>query len=394
MEEGKLLSRWWFVALSSLAIGMPSAYLAFDFVFGGIVNLEGGMTSSNLLMIALLYFSLSGYFVLFICTLLTIAPRHATVGKGFLGPDALVRDGREVVARKGSYDIRVAKYSVIRVYEEDGAFRCLPTSTGLWAIALLSLVPQLVMFAFPFLLYIHEKCWRSVNDLTLEEKRSPVEAEKGIDDLIKDSLWRTYVMAREAAELRKASFQDHALLLVALSLLAWAVLVMLIVPVILDHGSPWWLLTGTAAIAAVAVSCFLILRRRSRRLVSREERWAERIYSAIGGTEEGTSPIAVLMDACQEVPSWLSLHRKGIWTREPGKTFLTFILLVAGSNGLMQYGSIWRGFFPLSVVLLVLGISLFSWMAIAARTETRDLRREWEDQLKEMGSFLEPEGRR
>jgi hypothetical protein len=128
--------------------------------------------------------------------------------------------------------------------------------------------------------------------------------------------------------------------------------------------------------------------------VTREERWAERFYSAIGGTEEGTSPIAVLMDACQEVPRWLSLHRKGIWTREPGKTFLTFILLVAGSNGLMQYGSIWRGFFLLSVVLLVLGISLFSWMAIAARTETRDLRREWEDQLKEMGSFLEPEGRR
>ncbi|OPX62219.1 MAG: hypothetical protein A4E30_00784 [Methanomassiliicoccales archaeon PtaB.Bin215] len=394
MEVGKLLSKWWFVALSSLAIGMPSAYLTFDLVFGGIVNLEGVTTSSSLLMTALLYFSLSGYYVLFICLLLTLAPRHATVGNGFLSPEALLSNGHEVVVRKGSYDIRVAKYSVIRVYEEDGGFRCLPTSTGLWAIALLSLGPQFVMFAFPFLLNIHEKCWRSVKALTFEEKRPPVEAEKGIDDLIDDSLRRTYVLAREAVDIRKASFQDHALILVALSLLAWAVLVMLGAPVIVDHGSPWWLSLGTAAIAVVAVSCFHILRRRSSRLVSREEKWAERIYSAIGGKEGGTSPIAVLLDACLEVPRWLSLHRKGIWNRQPGKTLLTFVLLVAGSNGLMQYGSIsWR-FFLLSVVLLVLGISLFSWMVITARIETRDLRREWEDRLKEMGSLLEPEGRR
>ncbi|MBI0582563.1 MAG: hypothetical protein JET69_06075 [Methanomassiliicoccales archaeon] len=394
MEVGKLLSKWWFVALSSLAIGMPLAYLAFALVFGGFVNMDGETPSSILLMDALLYLSLNGYLILFICSLLTVFPRHAIAGKVFPAPDALVRGGREVKVRKGSYDIRVAKFSAIRVYEDTGTFRCLPTSTGLWAIALLSLGPQFVLFAFPLLLYIHEKCWRSVNDLGLNEKRSLVEAEKGIDDLIKDSLWRTYALSREAADIRRESFQDQALILVAVSLLAWAVLVMLGAPTILDQDSPWPLCVGTMAIAALAVSCFLILRKRSRRLVSIEERWAERIYSAIGGKEEGTSPIAVLLGACLEVPRWLLLHRKGIWTREPGKTFLTFILLVAGSNGIMQYGSIWWGFFLLSIALLALGISLFAWMAIMARIETRDLRREWEGRLKEMGSFLEPEGRR
>ena len=392
MEVGKLLSKWWFIALISLAIGMGSAYLAFDIVFRGIVNLDGEMTSTSPLMVAFLYLSLSGYLVLFICSLLTVAPRHAMVGKGFPGPDALAREGREVKARKGSYDIRVAKYSLVRVYPEDGTFRCLPTSTGFWGIALLCLGPQFVMFAFPFLLYINDKCWRSVNELALKEKEAPAEAEIGTDELVQDSLLRTYVLAREAADIRRASFQDQALILVTISLLAWAVLVMLSAPTIMEGGSLWWFALTTVTIVVLTVSGLLVLRRRSREKVAREEEWARRLYSVMGGTGT-TSSIEVLLDACSEVPRWLTLHRKGIWTREPGKTFLTFVLLVAGSNGLLQHDSIWWGYLLLSIAFLALGTSLFSWMAVASWRESRDLRREWEGRMKEMGSLLEPAGR-
>jgi len=393
MEVPKLLSKWWFVALVSLAIGIPSAFLAFKFVFGDFVSLDGAITPSIRLMMISQYVFLGGYIILFICSLLTMAPRHV-VGTGFPGPDTLMREGHKVIVRKGSYDIWVAKYSLIRVYEEDGMFRCLPTSTGLWAIVLLSLGPPFVMFAFFFLVYINDKCWRSVKDLTWEEKKDQVVNEIGIDELLKDSLRSTFALAREAADVRRASFQDHALILVTFSMLAWAVLMVLSAPIVLDRGPPWWFYTGTAAIAATAIAGILILRRRSKRLVAKEEEWAEKLFSTMEGVDAGISPIEVLLDACMEVPRWLSLHRKGIWTREPGKTLLSFILMVAGSNGLMQYGSIWWGFTLFSIVLLALGISLFSWMAIAARTEAHELAREWEDRMKGMDSFLVPERRR
>jgi hypothetical protein len=391
MEVGKLLSKWWFVALLSLGIGMPSGFLVFHTAFSGIVSSYVGTSSFDLTMNIPLIISLSGYFVLFICALLTMAPRHV-ISDGPPGTEAFMKEGREVVVRKNSYDIRVAKYSVIRLYKTDGTFRCLPTPSGLWAIALLSLGPPFVMFAFLFLIYINDKCWRSVEDLAGEEK-DHVENEKGIDELLKDSLVSAYALAREAADIRRASFHDRAFILVALSLLTWAALMVLSAPIIVDHGPPWWFYVGTAAIATGAIPGLLILRRQNKRLVAKEERWAQKLFSAMGGEGAGGSPIEVLLGACLEVPGWLSLHRKGIWTREPGKTLLSFILMVAGSNGLLQYGSIWWGFTLLSIILLALGISLFSWMAIAARTEAHDLAREWEDRMKGMGSFLGPERR-
>lgn len=393
MEAGKLLSKWWFVALLSLGIGVPSGFLVIDEVFSGIVAPYVGTSSFDLMRNAPLVLSLSGYFVLLISALLTMAPRHS-IGNGPPGTEAFKMEGCEVLVRNDSYDIRVAKYSVIRVYKTDGTFRCLPTSTGLWAIALLSLGPPFVLFAFLFLLYSNDGCWRAVEDLTWEEEKDRVEEENGIDELMKDSLLSAYALAREAADIRRASFQDHAIILVAFSLLAWAALVALSAPVIVDHGPPWRFSMGTAAIAAVAFSGLLILWRRSRRLAAKEEEWAERLYSAMEGIGAGSSPVVILLDACREVPGWLSLHRKGIWTREPQKTLLSFILMVAGSSGLMQYGSIWWGFVPLSIGLLTIGFSIFLHMAITAGTETRELASEWEERMQEMGSLLEPGGRR
>jgi len=377
--------------LVSLAIGLPSGYLAFDVAFGHLIeSLPSEMPSIDLLMTVSLYLSLSGYIVLLVCSMLTMVPRHAVDGAGFPRPDALARDGREVIVRKGSYEIRVAKFSAIRVYEEDGTFRCLPTSTGLWAIVLLSLGPQIVIFAFPFLLYINDRCWKSVSALTSEKKNARIETERGIDDLIRDSLLRTYVLATEAADIRRTSFHDHTLILVTISLVAWTALLVLSAPAIVDRGSPWWLSLGSLIIAALGITGFLILRRRSRERIAREDEWVAKLFSAIRGEEIAGSSIELLLDACLEVPRWLSLHRKGIWNREPGKTLLIFILLVAGSNGLMQYGSIWWGFVLLSIGLLAIGISIFLHMVIITGTETRDLASEWEDRMKEMCSLLEP----
>jgi hypothetical protein len=128
--------------------------------------------------------------------------------------------------------------------------------------------------------------------------------------------------------------------------------------------------------------------------VKREEAWAARLQSVMRGDEREGSPVAVLLDACQEVPSWLALRREGVWVREPGRTLLVFILLTMGTNAFLQYGSIWWGFRILGIACLASGIYMFAVMRAAARHEAQEMAAEWEGRMKEMDSLLEPQGRR
>jgi hypothetical protein len=144
------------------------------------------------------------------------------------------------------------------------------------------------------------------------------------------------------------------------------------------------------AIAAATIAGVLILRKRNREDVAREETWAKMLLSVIREEEGAGSPIELLLVACHEVPRWLEVHRKGIWFREPGKTLLIFILFYVGVSSFLQYNSIWWGFYLIGLVCLILGTFLFSEWIISARFESREMAREWESKIGEMDSLLEP----
>lgn len=394
MEVGRLLSKWWFVALASLALGSLLGLMAFEAVFHDV--LRSGMiwdSSYRPLFIVTSVLPLFGFFASLIGLLLIMGPRYSVEGLGFAAPNLLMRKGYQVSAKMGSYDVRVAKFSVIRVYEGTHTFRCLPTSNAAWTIAILFLIPQAGLFAFILALYVHRGCWKNLDALTAEKGDAQPKEERGIEELVRDSLMSAYMLARGSADIRRSSFHDRALIVLTLAILSWAVLLAFSAPAIVGDGSLLGLLLGTLLIAAMAAIVFVILRTRSTKKVEHEEAWARRLLCAARGEDGPGSPIELLLDACQQVPGWLLVHRRGVWIREPGKTLLIFLLLMAGTNGIMSYGSIWWGFLIASVACLALGIYLFSIMTITAKFEARDLAREWERRIAEMGSLLEPEGR-
>jgi hypothetical protein len=396
MEVGKLLSKWWFIALVSLAIGFRSTYAGLSLVWRSVTPsmlLEGPLTIQLIFCIGL-FTSFGGYLVSIACLLLAFGPRHVVDKGHFLEPEELVRAGYEVARRNGSFDVRVAKYSVLRVYEGEGAFRCLPTSTALWTIVILFLTFQLAALAFPLALYVHHRCWKGLDDVTAEVSGDDAPIEKDVEDMVRDSLMGAYLLAREAADFRRSEFHDHVLILVVLALVSWTVLLVLSANDIVADRSLLGFTLGTLVISAITLTVAFVLRTRSRMDAEREERWAERLLSALRREDEVGSPIELLLCACHQVPRWLGAHRKAIWFREPGKTLLIFILFNLGVTSFLQYNSIWWGFYLFGLLCLVSGIFLFSVMINNARSESREMAREWERRIGEMDSLLEPGRRR
>ncbi|OPX59948.1 MAG: hypothetical protein A4E29_01183 [Methanomassiliicoccales archaeon PtaB.Bin134] len=392
MEVGKLLSKCWFIALVSLAVGVPSTFVGLSLVWRSVTPsmlLEGPLTIQLIFWIGL-FTSCGGYIVSITCLLLAFGPRHVVEKGHFLAPEELVRAGYEVTRRNGSFDVRVAKYSVLRVYEGESTFRCLPTSTALWTIVILFLTFQLAALAFPIALYVHHRCWKRLDDITAEVSGDITPIEREVEDMVRDSLMGAYLLAREAADFRWSEFHDHVLILVVLALVSWTVLLVLSASDMFADRSLLGFALGTLVIAAVTLTGAFVLRERSRMDVEREERWAERLLSALRGEDGVGSPIELLLCACHQVPRWLSAHRKAMWLREPGKTLLIFILFNLGVSSFLQYDSIWWGFYLFGLVCLISGLFLLSSMIISARFESREMAREWERRIGEMDSLLEP----
>ena len=447
MEVRKLLSRWWFVALVSLAIGIPATLLVLSLAWRSVIPsmLSEGPSAYRLLFMISFFMIYAGYLISFICLFLTFGPRHVINGGRFLGPDDLVRAGYQVARRKGSFDVRVAKYSVLRIYEGERTFRCLPTSTALWALVIVFMSGQLVVFAFPIILYVHNRCWKGLEAVIglrevgageerflvgghhhrhrpaalageclgdghvdfvdvgaflaveldrdvviVEEGGSSAHDERDVADMVEDSLMGAYLLAREAANIKRSAFHDHVIIIVVFALASWVALLALSVQDIVGDRSFQWLGLGTLLIAVVAITGALILQKRSMEEVKREERWAERLLSAIRKEDGVGSPIELLLCACNEVPRWLAVQRKGIWFREPGKTLLIFILLYLGVSAFLQYNSIWWGFLLFGLICLAIGTFLFLKHIISAGFESRDMVREWDRRISEMDSLLEP----
>jgi len=349
--------------------------------------LEGADTPRLLFLISS-FLSICGYLVSFICLPLLIVPRHSIDGGGILGPDDLVRAGFEVTRRRDAFDVRVAKYSVLRMYEGGHAFRCLPTSTAIWAIVLLFMAPQLTIIVFLIALYVHHGCCKGLRGMPVRSG-APAPEERSVEEIIGDSLMGAYMLAREAADVRRSSYNDHALILVILALVAWVALLAICAPDLIEHGSFAWLGLGTLVIVAATAIGVLILRERRSKDVAREETWAKKLLSVIREEEGAGSPIELLLCACQEVPIWLEVRRRGIWSREPGRTLLIFILLNVGVGSMLQYSYIWWGYFFIGMVCLAFGIFLFSYQIVSARFESREIAGEWERKMGEMDSLLE-----
>jgi hypothetical protein len=396
MDVGKLLSRWWFVALASLAVGISSTWLVhLVFPISDPLMMSGDPPALRLLsgtFFALAYGG--GYAFSLTSLLLAFVPRHKVGARRIPGPDDLERSGLKVVRRRGSYDVRMTSISTLRVYEDGPGLRCLPAPNALWAIALLSFAPQLSFLVVLVVLSVHHQCFKGLGGLTVNKPLAAAAEKADVDHLVQDSLMNAFALAKNAAEVRRSTFHDRAIIMAVISLIAWAVLLMLNAGRIVDDGRLLGFQLGTLAITVLATAIVLLLWKRSCVSVKREEAWAARLQSVMRGDEREGSPVAVLLDACQEVPSWLALRREGVWVREPGRTLLVFILLTMGTNAFLQYGSIWWGFRILGIACLASGIYMFAVMRAAARHEAQEMAAEWEGRMKEMDSLLEPQGRR
>lgn len=396
MDLGRLLSRWWFIALVSFAIGIPSTWLVQSILLPyGPPSLGGDSPTLRLLWGT--YFALAfggGYAFSVTGLLLAFVPRHRVGGGCIPGPDDLERSGLTVVQRKGSYDVRMTSISTLRVYEGGIEFRCLPAPNALWAIALLSFAPQFSFFVLPVALSVHHQCFDGQRSLTAMSPPTYETMKVDVNHLVHDSLMNAYALAKNAADVRRSAFHERAIILVVIALVAWAVLIVLNTRSILGSDAQLGFLLETLIITILTISGVLILWRRSRGSVKREEVWATRLLSMMREEDGTSSPIGLLLDACHEVPSWLALRQEGVWVREPGRTLLVFILLTIGTNAFLQYGSIWWGFHFLGLSCFALGIYIFAVMKTAAGFEAREMAADWERRMKEMDTLLEPQGGR
>ena len=390
MEVGKLLSKWWFVALLSLGIGGPLGYLALTSFMGGSVSsvLQEMPFPSNVLLVAFDYLMFGGYLISFLCLLLIVAPRHVMGGGGFPDPDALLRVGYEVRRKENSFDVRVGKLSTLRFYDGGRTFRCLPAPSALWALVLLSLCPPVVISVLPLALLVHVGCWKGLEATPRKENAASAPAERSVEEMVRDSLTRAYMLSREAAETKRSKFHDHSLILIVISLVAWTTLLVISATDLITGRPPTMLGAGTLIIAVITIIGVLVLRKSVRYDVAREEEWGRRLLSALRSERGEGSPIQLLLEVCAEVPRWLEVNRKGIWSREPGMALLIFLLLYIGANAMMQYDIISWWFFLISMGCFILGTLLFSYQLLRARSETLELSRDWQRKMEELGGIL------
>jgi hypothetical protein len=384
MEVREALSSWWFIGLASIGIGM-----AMPLLFQGYFLILW----IHSLFLSFYFFFLPYYYISFTCVLLTIIPWHGLDQVTGLHPDELRRAGYEVTMGRGSFDVRVAEYSVARIYERDGkrTFRCLPTASGLWAMALLSLVPGLIIAVFPLSLFIYHRCWKGLKEVTEKMRGMPAPEERGVEALMMDSLAEAYVLAREAADDHRAELQDRSIIIVIFALVGWLALLALSGPYPTEWSSfAWKMGLGTLLLVSIALTGIFMIKRWTRELIEGEERWAERLMAAMRGVgPEGESTVELLLRACHEVPRWLEVNHRGSWRKEPGKALLILILLDSGVMAIMSYGSIWWGFYLLGGAFMVIGIILLTDHYRRARKVTIELREHWDLKMAEMESYLD-----
>lgn len=353
---------------------------------------------SDSLYLGFYFVYLSYFFIAFTSVLFTIIPRHGLDRSMRLDPEELKRAGYELVVRERSFDVRVAKYSVARIYETNKgkSFRCMPTASGLWAMVLLPLVPGLIIVVFPFSLYVYDRCWKGLKTVIERMKDVPVQEEKGVDALMMDSLTEAYTLARNAADDHRAELQDRSIIIVIFALVGWVALLALCGPYPVQNDSFVWKLgLGTLLLTSLTLIGILILRKWSKTLVREEELWADKLLAAMRGAvpEEG-STVELLMRACYEVPRWLEVNRRGTWRKDPWMALLILILLDSGVMAIMSYGSIWWGFYVLGLASLSIGSILFIDHHRRANKESKELRKDWDRKMTELGAIIGPPGER
>ena len=386
MRWRRALSSWWFAGLVSLAVGIALLPLLHWLMpFDGLSD-EG---ADYLLFFAHLFFLIAAG----VCLLITIVPWHAVDLGGRLDRSALTKAGYEVVERGGSIDVRVARWSVARIREGRTAFRALPHRTALLVMVLLPAVPGLGVGLFLFSLYIYAQCWEGVEALSSKMRGVGPAEDRGVEELMVDSLSSAYILARDALDVEKGSFQDRGLVLVSLALVAWVVLLALTGPTS-GHGHALLLGIGTLIIAGATAGGVLLLRRRCQEDIAREEAWAERILAAMRDREGVSSSVGLLLDICLEVPRWLEVRRRGVWNRAPGKTLLIVLLFISGGQIMALYGPGWWGAYIIGAGLIALGTGLFLDESVRARKEHRRSTEDWDRKLAELYLLLEPGGGR
>ncbi|MCX6650274.1 MAG: hypothetical protein NT131_01240 [Methanomassiliicoccales archaeon] len=386
MEARDLFSKWWFIALVSLAAG------------GLVFLLLPMVLDVPSRSIVWLYTMVgSAWAIVLTCIIMTAVPWRPLDVEGELDPVKLGQAGYKVTVGGSDFDLRVAKYSVARIRMRHGRFsyRSLPTSTGFWAVFLLSVFSYSVILAFPFMLYIYVQCQKGLGTVVSILKDLPRSPEKSVDELVMDSITSAYMLARQATDDSRSKFHDHCLILVTIALVGFVVLLMMSVQYPIDANEfAWRLGGGTVSLIAIAITGMLVLRRRARRTVEKDERWTNELMTVMrGSVPEGGSAVEMLLRACSEVPRWLNAHRKGMWNRRPAMTMLIVLILDQGVLFLIRgYG--FDLIQLLGGALIVLWIILLLDQYRRGRKESDELKEDWQRKMSELESVLGLAGKR
>lgn len=210
-----------------------------------------------------------------------------------------------------------------------------------------------------------------------------------------DSLTIAYLMAKDSADQRRSDHKEHAMIVVILALVVWTTILVISAGDFRDERS--FLMgigLGTVLLMALAGVVLVLMGRRTQRAADADLDWAERLLEAsrLEGTEAGekdSSTIALLLDACREMPRWLKSRRRGVWDRKPWKALIIMFLLIGGINGLGSYngGTLTWGEWA-SVIVITAGAVLVLHEERRQRAETRKIRDDWNGRMSELESLL------
>jgi hypothetical protein len=386
MEVREASSKWWVIALVSLAAGGMTFLL--------LSVTQNYALSSFGWFISLIYCCWASFIT---CVLLIAVPWRTMTDEWTWDPVILSQAGYEVTIRGDDFDLRVAKYSIVRIRVRDGkpSYRTLPTSTGFWAIFLLSFVSFSIGLAFIFLLYIYVQGQEGLRRLVPKLRDIPRPTEHALEELVTDSLTSAYMMARQAADADRSRFHDHCIILATMAILGFGALLILSVQLPFEAGENVWRLGGgTVLLVTITIVGILALWWRARGTIEEDERWAHRLMIVMkGSVPSDMSAVELLLRAISEMPRWLNAHRRAMWYRRPGMTLLIALLLDQGiillfiGNGLDLVRMIGGS-------LIALGALLLLDQYRRGREESDRLREEWNKKMQEMENVLGLTGER
>jgi hypothetical protein len=251
--------------------------------------------------------------------------------------------------------------------------------------------------AFPSILrLIAAESFLSISTPVLGPRGSATGRGTDIERLLNDGLEEGYRLAAEARAVLVSGRQNALAIDGLASMTFWTLLLILFMGPYAGSfpDAITAVLADTAVAALVGVPLVLWTHRSYRARIDEQERWMRRLRQGMDpGSEEGSS-FDLLMEASQQVPSWINIRNKGSYGRHP---FLSTAAFIGGASALgLLYDMIssQAGDQVLAIALMTLAflaLCLVSLYIIRSENERerKETVRRWQERLEESRKALD-----